>query len=33
MITVTDRALPKLRELQLEGKQGQVFRVLFKGFG
>jgi hypothetical protein len=33
MVAVTERALPKLREMQQEGKPGNVFRVVFKGFG
>ncbi len=33
MITITPRAIPKLRELQSEASEGRVFRVLYKGFG
>jgi hypothetical protein len=33
MVDVTERALPKLRDMQKEGKDGDAFRVVFKGFG
>ena len=34
MVAVTERALPKLREMRSkEGKELDAFRVVFKGFG
>ncbi len=33
MVSVSSRAVPKLQEMQKEGKTGSVFRVVFKGFG
>jgi hypothetical protein len=33
MVSISERAVPKLREMQKEGRSGQVFRVVFKGFG
>jgi hypothetical protein len=31
-VSVTERALPKLREMKEESKEGSAFRVVFKGF-
>ena len=33
MVTVTDNAMTKLRELQSEHPDKTAFRVVFKGFG
>jgi uncharacterized protein YicC (UPF0701 family) len=34
MVAVTERALPKLREMRSkDGKELDAFRVVFKGFG
>jgi hypothetical protein len=34
MLAVTERALPKLRDmLRKEGKDTEAFRIVFKGFG
>jgi hypothetical protein len=33
MLAVTERALPKLRDMRKEGKDTEAFRVVFKGFG
>jgi hypothetical protein len=33
MVTVTENAVTKLRELQIEHPDKSAFRVVFKGFG
>ena len=33
MVNVTPRAVPKLQEMKREAEEGQVFRIVFRGFG